>query len=47
MILRRLVMAAPIDAGGFIISNSSPSMRKRTLSFLSLGFDMDIAGRLP
>jgi hypothetical protein len=37
MILRRLVMAADMLAGGFIISKSSPSMRKRTLSFFSAG----------
>lgn len=37
MIFRRLVIAAAIDPGGFIISNSSPSMRKRTFSFFSPG----------
>ena len=37
MIFRRLVIAADMLAGGFIISNSSPSIRNRTLSFFSAG----------
>ena len=35
--LRREMMAGPMETGGFIISKSSPSMRKRTLSFFSEG----------
>ena len=37
MIFRRDVIAEAIDAGGFIASNSSPSIRNRTFSFFSAG----------
>ena len=37
MIFRREVMAAAMRAGGCIISKSTPSMRKRTLSVRSPG----------